>query len=372
MTPRTPLRLAAAALTIAALASCSGSSSDENTAASMSAPEAVGDAGSVDAYDTGAVELKSKAAKGDAATGALPATSSGTTAAATGSGAAVRPGAASAGASAPVPADIAAGADRKTAKGVSVPDAALVGRDVIYTADLSVQVDDVTKAASQIESAVRAAGGYVEGSERSTEAAPAPVDGAPVAEPGRSAATLTLRIPPGVFTSVLDRIAELGLVVDRNLTGKDVTEAVVDVKSRISSARTSVERIRDLMDRAVTLRDVVALEGELSQREADLDALLAKQASLKNQISLATVTVRLEPTKAAEEAAAADDDRGFGAGLSDGWDAFSDAAIGGATVVGALVPFAAALLILGPLAWWIAVRIHRTAPQLRRKVSQQS
>ncbi|MBA3745507.1 DUF4349 domain-containing protein, partial [Sporichthya sp.] len=272
-------------------------------------------------------------------------------------------------------ADIAAGADRKNARGVSVPDAALTGRDVIYTADLTVQVEDLTKAVAQIETAVRAAGGFVAGSERSTDAA-APVTpqsaGEPGAEPApapRSSATLTLRVPPGGFNSVLDRLAALGLVVDRKLTGQDVTETVVDVKSRIASARASVDRIRDLMERAVTLRDVVALEGELSQREADLDALLAKQTSLKDQTSLATVSVHLRTPEALAAAAAEDDDEGLTAGLSNGWHAFSDSATAGATVLGALIPFAAALLLLGPPLWWLGLRIQRTAPAVGRKVS---
>lgn len=107
--------------------------------------------------------------------------------------------------------------------------------------------------------------------------------------------------------------------------------------------------------------------GELSQREADLDSLLAKQATLKDQTSLATVTVHLQTPDAAS--AAEDDDKGFTAGLANGWDAFSGAATGGATVLGAVVPFAAALLLLGPPLWWAGMRISRTAPALRRKVS---
>ncbi len=367
-TPLTPRRagLLATAVLATALAGCGGSGSDDNAAsASGAAPEAAAagtDAGTT-ATDTSA-NASLKSGKAAAVTGTAPAA------------AAAVPGAGTAAGASGVPVDIAAGADRKNARGVSVPDAALTGRDVIYTADLTVQVEDVTKAVAQIETAVRAAGGFVAGSERSTDAAPAPVPSQSAGEPGavpapapRSSATLTLRVPPGGFNSVLDRLAELGLVVDRKLTGQDVTETVVDVKSRIASARASVDRIRDLMERAVTLRDVVALEGELSQRGADLDALLAKQTSLKDQTSLATVTVHLKTAEALAAANADGDDEGFTAGLANGWNAFSNSATAGATVLGALVPFAAALLILGPPLWWGSQRIARTAPTLRRKVS---
>ena len=47
------------------------------------------------------------------------------------------------------------------------------------------------------------------------------------------------------------------------------------------------------MDKAEKLTDVVALEGELSSRQADLESLLAQQASLKDRTTLATVTLEL-------------------------------------------------------------------------------
>lgn len=349
---RTPrLRAIAATLTLGALLTACGSSVGEsNDSAAASEPGAVADPSG---EDTTAAQTDSTTA--DAATAADPgAAVPGAPAAATGGAVAsgTKPGKA-------VPKDIAAGAGKNSAKNTSIPDAALTDRDVIYTADMTVQVADVPKAVSQIESAVRAAGGLVAGSERSTDAV-APVSGDDPAPAPRSSAQLVLRIPPGDFGSVLDRIGALGVVLDRNLTGKDVTEAVIDVKSRIASARTSVVRIRDLMDRAVTLRDVVALEGELSQREADLESLLAKQAKLKDQTSLATLTVRLVNPEQSALTAAEDDEKGFTAGLSNGWNAFTDGAVVAATVLGALLPFAVALLLLGPPLAWLAARLRRS------------
>lgn len=337
--------LAVALSTGALLAGCGGTSNDESAAAGHPAST------QSDAASAGMGVADTATAGGSAAdtSAAVP-------------GAAVSPGKVATnakGATGAVPRDIAAGAGAKD-RTVTIPDGALTGRDVVYTADMTVQVADVSQTVSKIESAVRAAGGLVESSERNTEAAPVATPTGPDAAPApRSSAQLVLRIPPGNFGSVLDRISGFGAVLDRNLTGKDVTEAVVDVKSRISSARTSVARVRDLMARAVTLRDVVALEGELSQREADLEALLAKQAKLRDQTSLATVTVRLLTAEQVAQAAAEDEDRGFAAGLNDGWDAFTGSMVVAATVVGALLPFAVALLVLGPPATWVVLRIRR-------------
>jgi hypothetical protein len=252
----------------------------------------------------------------------------------------------------------ASGAKAK-ASGVkgAVPDTALAGRDIIYTAAMTVRVPEVEKAVTQVENAAEAQGGLVVGSTRS--ASPA----ATADEPDHSSATLKLRVPPENFDEVLTAIGRTGEVLDRNLTGKDVTNDVVDVRSRIDSQRKSVARIRDLMAQADTLRDIVALESEVAQREADLDALLAKQAKLRDQSSLATITVNLVSKEAPVAPVTTDDTRavGFTTGLHNGWDAFTDALAVSATVLGALLPFAVALLVLGPPLVWFVVRMRRLA-----------
>ncbi|MGQ0465872.1 MAG: DUF4349 domain-containing protein [Sporichthyaceae bacterium] len=255
-------------------------------------------------------------------------------------------------------ANIAKGAGKGSAGSkLSVDEAALDGRIIAYTAEQTIEVEDVGKAVSQIEAAVDAASGLIAKSERA---------GGGPGEP--ASANLKLRIPPGNFESFLARIEKVGAVLERTTTGDDVTDQVVDVRSRIASARKSVERVRVLMDRASTLRDIVALESEVSSREAELEALLARQASLKKRTDLASVTVHLQtedqpaPPPAPEEKQKA----GFVAGLDDGWGAFTGSVTVIATVLGALLPFAILLLVLSPVLL-VAYRRHRTAGQLGTK-----
>ncbi|MGQ0624765.1 MAG: DUF4349 domain-containing protein [Sporichthyaceae bacterium] len=365
-----PISTALAALSLAAvLAGCSPSASDEVasapsaglTGAGQSQAESTPEGDAVAADDAASTGTESEAAPAAVVAGAAPAAPTEESA-----------GKATAGQLPRDSATIAEGARTKRT-GIGVPNSALADRDVIYTADLTVEVDDVAKAVSQVESAVAAAGGIIAASERSTES-PEPRTAQDTRAPQlpRSTATMTLRIPPGDFTGVLERIGRLGLLLDRNLTGKDVTEAVVDVKSRIASARISLARIRELMDRATTLRDVVSLEGELSRRESDLEALLAKAARLSEATSLATVTVRLVTAQADDlELVAAENDEGFLAGLKDGWNAFTDAMVVAATVLGAVLPFALALLLLGPAMVWLTLRMRRmlAAATVRRENS---
>ncbi|MFI1565180.1 DUF4349 domain-containing protein [Streptomyces sp. NPDC020490] len=211
----------------------------------------------------------------------------------------------------------------------------LTASSIIRTASLTVQVKDVPKALDQARTTTENAGGYV-GEENTTRDAD-----------GHEHTRVVLRVPVEKYDGVLTDLQGAGKLLDRTAKAEDVTDQVVDVESRIKSQRASVARVRELMDQATKLSDVVALEGELSGREADLEALLAQQASLKDRTSLATITLSLSETpvkKAAED----DGDPGFVDALAGGWDAFVTMLRWLAVAFGAVLPFAvvAALLVL--------------------------
>lgn len=206
---------------------------------------------------------------------------------------------------------------------------------IIRTASLTVQVKDVPKALEQARTGTENVGGYV-GNETTTRDAE-----------GHERTRVVLRVPVEKYDEVLAELEGTGKLLDRSAKAEDVTDQVVDVKSRITSQRASVARIRELMDRAGKLSDVVTLEGELSTRQADLEALLARQASLKDRTSLATITLSLSETPVKKKEAK-DDDPGFVDALAGGWNAFVTMLRWLAVVFGAVLPFAvmAALIVL--------------------------
>ena len=83
----------------------------------------------------------------------------------------------------------------------------------------------------------------------------------------------------------------------------------------------SVDRVRALMSQATKLGDIVALEAELSRRQADLEATQSQLAALKDSVAMSPVEVRLSTDEQVLEQA--DDDTGFLAGLKAGWTAFT-------------------------------------------------
>ncbi|WP_405900491.1 DUF4349 domain-containing protein [Streptomyces sp. NBC_00727] len=216
---------------------------------------------------------------------------------------------------------------------------------VIRTASLSVEVKDASKAATNARAAAQDAGGLVE--KETTER----IDGT------RDSSNLVLRVPQEAYDEVLRELSGAGKLVSRTSAAKDVTDQVVDIDSRIATQRASVARVRELMDRAGKLADVVALEGELSSRQAALESLLAQQASLKDRTTLATITLELVEPEAA--AGAADDDPGFPDAVAGGWHAFVTMLRWLAMAVGAAAPFLAGAAVLAVL--WRLLHRHRGA-----------
>ncbi|MGW7228472.1 DUF4349 domain-containing protein [Streptomyces cyaneofuscatus] len=226
------------------------------------------------------------------------------------------------------------------------PKPGAAGSHVIRTAELLVEVKSAPKAAAAARSAVEASGGLVasENTERIDDR--------------HESSNLVLRVPQDSYQEVLRKLAGSGKLLSRSSNAKDVTEQVVDVESRIATQRASVKRVRELMDKAEKITDVVALEGELSSRQADLESLLAQRSSLKDRTSLATITLELtEPDAPRKDGK--DDDPGFLDALGGGWDAFVTMFRWIAVAIGASAPFlvtAALLLVL-----WRVLRARRTA-----------
>ncbi|MBW8482367.1 DUF4349 domain-containing protein [Actinomadura parmotrematis] len=243
-----------------------------------------------------------------------------------------------------------AGASTGTGKNVNVAQA-VAGRSVVYTADLRVQARDVAASAAEAKRLTAEAGGYVASETTSS---------------GRSGATLVLKIPTARYPAALDRLgSRLGTRTALHQQAEDVTEQVADVTSRVRSAQASLASFRKLLDRAGTIEEITSLENQIEQRQADLEALQARQRALAQSTSYATLTVRLAPPPVAT--AGKPEEHGFVPALKDGWHALAAAVGALLTLLGWLLPFAAVALVVAVPALLLRRRLRgRPAPAVEK------
>ena len=240
------------------------------------------------------------------------------------------------------------GDDARSAAGPAPAPGALpdpIGRDVVHTAQLTLQVPDPTAAARGVRTAVATAGGVV---------AEEQVDG--------TGAWLVVRVPAAGLDHWVDDLAATGVVLGRSGRAEDATEQVVDLDSRVATQQASVTRVRALLAQATSIGDVVAVESELARREADLDSLQRRLATLKDRVALSTLTVELRSAPAPAPVTPAP---GFGAGLGAGWAGLRVIGSGVATAAGFLLPFLPLLAIAGGVVWVVRrrrARVRRGGP----------
>ena len=213
----------------------------------------------------------------------------------------------------------------------------MIGRDVVRTAQLTLQVADPAVATRGVRTAVAAAGGVI-GEEQ--------VD--------TTGAWLVIRVPAPGLDRLVDDLAATGTVLARSGRTEDATEQIVDLDSRVATQQASVTRVRALLAQATSIGDIVSVESELARREADLDSLTRRLAALKDQVALSTLTLELRTGPVAEPVTPAP---GFGAGLGAGWSGLKVIGSGLATAAGFLLPFLPVLAVAAGVVW--AVRRRR-------------
>jgi hypothetical protein len=169
---------------------------------------------------------------------------------------------------------------------------------------------------------------------------------------------LSLRVPAESFEKALDGLAELGTVRHREQSVEDVTTQVIDVAARVKAQRASVESIEQLLARATTIGDIMSIERQLASRQADLDSLEQQQKYLADQTSLSTIQVTLTRPTAHDDS----DDAGLLSGLEGGWHALGATAVAVVTVIGAVLPFAVVLALLGVPVWVLLRRRRAVGP----------
>lgn len=217
------------------------------------------------------------------------------------------------------------------------------GRQVIRTATIAMTTNNVPTAANKAEQFAQSAGGYLSGEN---------VDG--------DTATVTLSVPQAQLDSVLLSLSTLGKVTSQQQQSQDVTDQLVDVSSRIATQQASVARVRQLLNQATSISDIVQIEGELSQRESDLESMERQQAELAGQVAMSTVNVQLTKAALPPPVQASAPAPGFGSGISGGWHALGQTVRVVLLVLGAALPFLLGLGIPALAIWWV-IRRRRTA-----------
>lgn len=195
-----------------------------------------------------------------------------------------------------------------------------VAPQVIRTADAYLEVQSVESAVEDVKAATESAGGSIDSQNISRG-------------DDWTSASFTLRIPEAGLDAFLAGLADLGEVQSINVNAQDVTLEVVDLEARITTLEDSIGRLRELQQQTTSVADLVAVESELANRQAELESLNARRDYLANQVSLSTVYLSLSEREVGPSLTP-----DFLGGLQRGWDTLLTLGAGLITALGFVLP----------------------------------
>ncbi|MFM1916614.1 MAG: hypothetical protein RJB01_129 [Actinomycetota bacterium] len=206
-----------------------------------------------------------------------------------------------------------------------------VEQQVITSAYVDIRVSDVSESLDALKAAISAYDGTI-ANEALTQ------------YDGDQQATLTARIPQANLSAFLEDIDAVGQVESRSINSTDVTMQVVDVQARLDALEASLTRLRALQAQADTIADLVAIEAELANRQAERDSLVSQLEYLSDQVAMSTVNFTLLPEVSVGVA-----EPDFIRGLSNGWNALLGLGAGFITAIGFALPFLIVAAMIGAL-----------------------
>lgn len=159
------------------------------------------------------------------------------------------------------------------------PTAADLGRQLIFTATVSIEVTDVAAASAEATAIIEELGGFLFGQNTTGGA--------------QASSELTFKVLPDDFNTALERLGTVGELRNQSITTDDVTERIVDLGSRIQVSELGVARLRTALEETQTLADYAEVERLLLDREADLELMRGQLRTLQDRVDLATITLVL-------------------------------------------------------------------------------
>ncbi len=164
----------------------------------------------------------------------------------------------------------------------NIVNAAQQVRHVIRNGSMNLTVKDTRETVKTIQGISSAAGGVISSSSIYEM------------KEGQYAANLTLRIPATQFDPIMNQLQELGKAADVDSKELDVTMEYLDLETRIKNFEAQEERLREILELANTVEDVLAVERELGRIRGEIEAMSTQFAYLQDQVSYSTINLYIK------------------------------------------------------------------------------
>jgi len=225
-----------------------------------------------------------------------------------------------------------------------------LSRKMIYTAHVTMNVDDFDAAETKLQDAIHLSGAYI-------------VQFSNQADAEGKSARYVVKVPAGEFSSFLARLRGIEKNLQIRVEGSDVTEEYVDLEARLEAKKAAEARLLAFMEKAADADDLVRFSAELAAVQEQIEQIKGRMRYIDQNVAYSTVNIRLYENGNG----AGGQGTALGKRMADAVSS-SAAALGAfgrelLVFLAALLPVAAVLAVIGiPAYMLIRRRMRRTKP----------
>ncbi len=215
--------------------------------------------------------------------------------------------------------------------------AADISRKIIFTANLVLKAEEVSRSFADASSLARSNGGYVESSQYAND----PDDNA------KRSASLTIRVPVQNYDALVASLRTMtGVTVDtEGSSSSEVTEQYTDLVSRQRNLERTEQQYLALLGEAKSIQDILTVQDRLSGVRSQIEQIQGRLKVLDDLTDFATINLTVAPVVAV----AVESDSGWSLG-----DVFAESLAGSLRVAQYVAAGAIVLLVA---AIWLAVPV---------------
>jgi len=179
------------------------------------------------------------------------------------------------------------------------------GRMIIQTASLRMDVEKYDDVMATLKTMVTGSGGYIENESTAYKNYNSETD-------NLKYGYLTIRMPSDAYITTLEQIKAVGLVTMNTSNASDITKAYRDTAAEIENLKVTEVRLREIMNQAVEIADILTIENELTRVRGSISSYEKQIKDWESLVDMTTITVELNEVKSLKPKVEPIDDSLFG------------------------------------------------------------
>lgn len=152
-------------------------------------------------------------------------------------------------------------------------------KKIIKTADLELQLDDYKKFNTSFHASLKQFGAYI-ANEKQQET------------DSKLENSVTIKVPVAQFDDFVNSISGDGIkIVQKNISGADVTGEFIDTKARLQAKLAVREKYLQLLKEAKNMKDIIATQNEINEIQENIEAANGRMNYLQHSAAYSTITI---------------------------------------------------------------------------------